>query len=300
MAHHHHHTVNISGTNEVKIYVFAIVLNLLFVLVEGIAGLIGSSLGLIADAGHNLSDVFSLCLALIAVKLAMTHGNKRFTYGYRKSSVLISLLNAIILLVAVGGIVVESISRLNHLEDNLANGELITWTAGVGIFVNGLTTWLLAHKRRNDINSRGAYLHMLADTLVSVGVVVSGIIITYTGWALVDPIISLVIAVIILISTCKLLLESVRMTIDAVPEGINTDEIVKNIESHSGVINVHHVHIWAISTTEIALTAHIVIDNKDDMERLTENIRHSLLQQGIHHSTLELETSLSHCTCHSC
>lgn len=295
--HHHTHTVNAS---DVKIYVFAICLNLLFVLVEGITGIVGNSLGLIADAGHNLSDVFSLCLALIAVKLAMTHGNKRFTYGYRKSSILISLLNAIILLVAVGGIVVESINRLCYPETNFANGMLITWTAGVGIVINGLTTWLLARKRHNDINSRGAYLHMLADTLVSIGVVISGLIISKTGWTIIDPIISLVIAVIILLSTCRLLAESIRMSIDAVPEGINTDEVAEIIQSHTGVIDVHHVHIWAISTTEIALTAHVVIDNKDYMEQLTEGIRRSLEKNGIHHSTIELETSLSHCSCHSC
>lgn len=212
MAHHHHHDHihgHIADSGQQKVYVIAIILNMLFVIVEAAMGLVGDSLGLIADAGHNLGDVFSLLLALIAVRLAMTHGTKRFTYGYRKSSVLISLLNAIILLVAVGGIMLESIQRIlswtdSSLDaDSFNNGALISWTAGIGIVINGLTAWML-HRSQHDINARGAYLHMLADTLVSVGVVISGIIITYTSWTLIDPLVSIVIAAIILVSTCSL------------------------------------------------------------------------------------------------
>ena len=194
--HHHHHAHAIERLST--IYIVAVVLNLAFVVVEVIAGVVGHSLGLLSDAGHNLSDVFSLLLAMVALKLASSHATKRFTYGYRKASVLISLLNAIILLVAVGAIMVESVRKFMHPAD--VNGTLIIWTAAVGIVINGLTAWALSRQQQHDINTRGAFLHMLADTLVSVGVVVSGIVINLTGWTIVDPIIGLVIAIVILVS----------------------------------------------------------------------------------------------------
>ena len=273
-------------------------LNLLFVIVEAVASVVGNSIGLLSDAGHNLSDVFSLLLAMIALKLASSHATKRFTYGHRKASVLISLLNAIILLVAVGAIIVESIDKFFHPTE--VNGTLIIWTAAVGILINGLTAWALSRQQQHDINTRGAFLHMLADTLVSVGVVVSGIVIHYTGWMVIDPIIGLVIAVVILVSTWDLLSESLRMSTDAVPEGFDVEEITKKIESQEGVLNVHHVHIWAIPTTETALTAHIVIPEATMLEEVTDRVKELLDALGIHHSTLELETKSSHCHDHDC
>lgn len=276
----------------------AVALNLLFVVVEAVAGVVGNSIGLLSDAGHNLSDVFSLLLAMIALKLASSHATKRFTYGHRKASVLISLLNAIILLVAVGAIVVESIDKFFHPTE--VNGTLIIWTAAVGIVINGLTAWALSRQQQHDINTRGAFLHMLADTLVSVGVVVSGIVIHYTGWTVIDPIIGLVIAVVILVSTWELLSESLRMSTDAVPEGFDVEEIKQKIEGQEGVLNVHHVHIWAISTTETALTAHIVIPEATMLEEVTDRVKEMLDSIGIHHSTLELETRSSHCHDHDC
>ena len=276
----------------------AVALNLTFVVVEAVAGVVGNSIGLLSDAGHNLSDVFSLLLAMIALKLASSHATKRFTYGHRKASVLISLLNAIILLVAVGAIVVESIDKFFHPAE--VNGTLIIWTAAVGIVINGVTAWALSRQQQHDINTRGAFLHMLADTLVSIGVVVSGIVIHYTGWTVIDPIIGLVIAVVILVSTWELLSESLRMSTDAVPEGFDVEEITKKIESQEGVLNVHHVHIWAISTTETALTAHIVIPEATMLEEVTDRVKEMLDSIGIHHSTLELETRSSHCHDHDC
>ena len=258
----------------------------------------GNSLGLLSDAGHNLSDVFSLLLAMLALKLASSHATKRFTYGRRKASVLISLLNAIILLVAVGAIMVESVEKF--FSPTEVNGTLIIWTAAVGIVINGVTAWVLSRQQQHDINTRGAFLHMLADTLVSVGVVVSGIVIHYTGWTIVDPIIGLVIAVVILVSTWELLSESLRMSTDAVPEGFDVDDIKKKIESQEGVINVHHLHIWAISTTETALTCHIVIPEASMLEEVTDRVKHTLDDLNIHHSTLELETRSSHCHDHDC
>ena len=294
--HHHHHSHAIEKLST--IYVVAVALNLAFVIVEAIAGVIGNSIGLLSDAGHNLSDVFSLLLAMIALKLASSHATKRFTYGHRKASVLISLLNAIILLVAVGAIVVESVRKFMHPAD--VDGTLIIWTAAVGIVINGVTAWVLSRQQQHDINTRGAFLHMLADTLVSVGVVVSGVVINLTGWTLIDPIIGMVIAVVILFSTWSLLSESLRMSTDAVPEGFDVEEIKQKIESQEGVLNVHHMHIWAISTTVTALTCHIVIPEATMLEEVTDRVKEQLDTLGIHHSTLELETRSSHCHDHDC
>lgn len=294
--HHHHHAHAIERLST--IYIVAVALNLAFVVVEVIAGMVGHSLGLLSDAGHNLSDVFSLLLAMVALKLASSHATKRFTYGYRKASVLISLLNAIILLVAVGAIMVESVRKFMHPAD--VNGTLIIWTAAVGIVINGLTAWALSRQQQHDINTRGAFLHMLADTLVSVGVVVSGVVINLTGWTIVDPIIGLVIAVVILVSTWSLLAESLRMSTDAVPEGFDVEEVKQKIESQEGVVNVHHLHIWPISTTETALTCHVVIPSAERLEEVTDRVKELLDGMGIHHSTLELETRSSHCHDHDC
>ena len=294
--HHHHHVHAIERLST--IYIVAVALNLLFVVVEAVAGFVGHSLGLLSDAGHNLSDVFSLLLAMIALKLASSHATKRFTYGYRKASVLISLLNAIILLIAVGAIMVESVRKFMHPAD--VNGTLIIWTAAVGIVINGLTAWALSRQQQHDINTRGAFLHMLADTLVSVGVVVSGVLINLTGWTVIDPVIGLVIAVVILVSTWSLLAESLRMSTDAVPEGFDVEVIKQKIEGQEGVLNVHHIHIWPISTTETALTCHVVIPSSDRLEEVTDRVKHLLDTLGIHHSTLELETSSSHCRDHDC
>ena len=295
-GHHHHHTHAIEKLST--IYIVAVALNLAFVIVEAVAGIVGNSIGLLSDAGHNLSDVFSLLLAMIALKLASSHATKRFTYGHRKASVLISLLNAIILLVAVGAIIVESVEKFFNPTE--VNGTLIIWTAAVGIVINGLTAWALSRQQKHDINTRGAFLHMLADTLVSVGVVISGVVIKYTGWTVVDPIIGLVIAVVILVSTWELLSESLRMSTDAVPEGFDVDDISHKIESLDGVLNVPHMHIWAISTTETALTCHIVIPEATMLEEVTDRVKETLDGLGIHHSTLELETRSSHCKDHDC
>ena len=295
---HHHHVEQLTSLNGV--FILSIILNLLFVLVEAGVGIGTGSLGLLSDAGHNLSDVFSLLLALIAFRLAASHATKRFTYGYRKSSVLISLLNAIILLVAVGVILVESVHKLTDISSIELSGSAISWTAGIGILVNGLTAWLLMRQQAHDVNTRGAFLHMLADTLVSVGVVISGIVISLTGWNWIDPVIGILIAIIILISTWKLLAESLRLSIDAVPESIDPDDIVEEMKEVSGVTDVHHLHIWPISTTEVALTAHVVLDDLQAMTDTVPALKKKLKDHGIGHSTLEVETPDSPCEEHDC
>lgn len=295
--HHHHHHVEV-GEHTTRLFVFCILLNLLFVGVEAGVGLWQHSLSLLSDAGHNLSDVFSLVLVLVAMRLAKVKSNRHFTYGYKKSTVLISLLNAIILLVAVGAIIIESIHKF--AEPAEVNGAAVSWTAGAGIIINGLTALLLMRSQKSDLNVRGAFLHMVADTLVSVGVVISGIIISVTGWNIIDPIVSIIIAIVILFSTWNLLADSLRLSLDGLPEGINLDEIGEKLQSDSHVTDVHHVHVWAISTTENALTAHIVIDDIGCMEEVKERLKNLLEEEHIAHSTLEFETRESHCHAHDC
>lgn len=288
---HHAHSHNIESLNGV--YIISIILNLGFVAVEAATGFISNSLGLVSDAGHNLSDVFSLILAMIAFKLASSSQKGRFTYGYKKSSVLISLLNAIILLVAVGVIAVESIHKFSNPEP--IDGNIMMWTAGIGIIINGFTAWLLMRKQEHDINTRGAFLHMAADTLVSVGVVISGLVIKLTNFYAIDPIIGLIIAAVILISTIDLLTESLRMSIDAAPESVDIEEIREIILSHEGVQGMHHLHIWPISTSETALTVHIVVEDISNGEVIRIALSEKLADEGISHTTIQVETRENKC-----
>lgn len=290
-AHEHQHTHALQSLNA--IFIVCIVLNVAYVAVEAAVGLWVGSLGLLSDAGHNLSDAFSLLLSLFAFKMAQRRSTARFTYGYRKSTVLVSLLNAVILLVAVGAIVIEAVHKLNSPET--VSGAAISWTAGVGIAVNGLTAWLLMRSQKHDLNVKGAFLHMLMDTLVSAGVVVSGIIIMFTGWTVVDSIISLIIAAVILVSTWKLLRESLFLSLDAVPEGIDTERIESAVSAADGVAGVHHVHIWAMSTTENAATMHVRIESAAQLESVKHRIKEILHENGITHSTIEFE--LPECRC---
>lgn len=293
MEHHHHHHHATPTQSMSVIFILAIILNSLFVLIEAGVGLWQNSLSLLSDAGHNLSDVFSLLLVLIAFRLAKVQRNERFTYGYRKSTILISLLNAVILLVAVGAIVIESIHKFS--EPTEVNGIAVSWTAGIGILINGATALLLMRGQKSDLNVRGAFLHMAADTLVSVGVVISGIIIHYTGWTVIDPIVSLIIAAVILISTWELLSDSLRLAVDGIPDGVELQEIEKLLVENEHVKEVHHIHVWAISTTETALTAHVVLDDLACWPQVSEQIKHTLSEHGITHATLEPETPDSHC-----
>ncbi|MDL2231123.1 cation diffusion facilitator family transporter [Porphyromonadaceae bacterium OttesenSCG-928-L07] len=284
--HHDHHAINLTSLN--KAFIIGIVLNLFFVFVEFGAGLWLDSLALISDAGHNLSDVVSLVIALLAFRLMKLKPNTKYTYGYKKSTILSSLLNACILLVVVGIILAESIKKLSAPEP--IEGNMIAWVAGVGIVINAFTAWLFMKDQKKDLNVKGAYLHMVADTLVSVGVVVSGIIIQHTGWYVIDPIISIIIAVIILLSTTGLLFSSVRLALDGVPAGIDPIKIRELIQKEDDrVVEVHHMHIWAISTSENALTAHVVVRSTDGMEELKCKIKHLLEHQEINHVTLEFE-----------
>ena len=294
--HHHHHAAPTQSLNG--IFILSIILNGLFVLIEAGIGLWQDSLSLLSDAGHNLSDVFSLVLVLVAFRLAKVKSNEHYTYGYRKSTILISLLNAVILLVAVGAIVIESIHKFSEPGD--VNGIAVSWTAGIGILINGATALLLMRGQKSDLNVRGAFLHMAADTLVSVGVVISGIVIAYTGWTIIDPIVSLIIAAIILISTWELLSDSLRLAVDGIPDGVDLKEIEQMLVAEEHVKGTHHIHVWAISTTETALTAHVVVDDLSHWHHVSEHLKHELEEHGITHATLEPETEDCHCHNREC
>lgn len=264
------------------------VINVAYSAIEFGIGLWQGSMGLVADAGHNMSDVAGLALALLAMRLVERRADSRHTFGYKKASVLISLVNAVILLCAVAGIIIESVHRLfapDHIE-----GWSVALTAGVGVAVNFVSAWLLNADKGSDINIKGAYLHMMLDTLVSVGVVVAGVVISLTGWYIIDPIIGLVVAAAIIYSSWQLFHSSLRLAIDGVPEGIDPDRIVEEMAKTDGVVNVHHVHIWAISTRETALTAHIVVDDITRADEIRNRVKERLRTLGVGHSTIETES----------
>lgn len=289
--HHHHHNHQITSLNTA--FIIGIVLNTLYVVIEAVFGIIYDSMGLLSDAGHNLSDVAALLLAMVAFRLAMRKPDARHTYGYRKFTIQASFINALILYVAVGAIIVEAIEKI--LNPVAIDGDAIAWVAGAGVIVNGITAWLFMRHGKGDLNVKGAFLHMLADTLVSVGVVISGLIIRYTGWNIIDPIIGLTIAIFIGISTKHLLVESFRLAIDDVPEGIDMDKLERELKRVKGVEGVHHIHVWALSTTENAMTVHAVLKPDADLTAVIHNLHKVAADNGISHSTVEPEHSGHHC-----
>ena len=263
-------------------------MNLLFVIVETVVGLCYNSVGLLSDAGHNLSDVFSLLLVLLAFRVERSQRNEHFTYGYKKGTVLISLVNTLILFVAVGVIIVESVYRLKNPSP--VSGAVISWTACVGILVNGITTFLLLKGRKHDLNMRGAFLHMLTDTLVSVGVVISGIIISLKHWLWIDPVISMVIALVILFSTARLLKDSLCLSLDGVPSSIDLPSIKDVLNKTPEIRGWHHLHVWAISTSEIAATVHVVLKDLHQITQVKNDLKKRLKEKGIHHCTIECDS----------
>ncbi len=284
----------LSGVN--RAFIIGIALNLVFVVVEFGAGMYLNSLALISDAGHNLSDVASLALAMLAFRLAKVKPNQTFTYGLRKSTILISLLNAIILLIVVGFIAWESVLRLKSTE--AVEGDSMAVVAGVGILINTITALLFFKNRKQDLNIKGAFLHLAADALVSVGVVATGIVIGFTDWYWLDTAVSLAIVVVILVSTWGLLRDSTVLALDGVPRGIDPNRVKEEILQFQEVKNVHHIHIWAMSTTENALTAHIIVAddfNLSSFEPLKAKIHQVLYNLKIQHSTLEVELERESC-----
>lgn len=290
MSKEHLHNHSLSATNLNRAFLLGIVLNLSFTIIEFGTGFYYNSLALISDAGHNLNDVGSLVLSLIAYKLAQIAGSKKFTYGYKKVTILASFTNAILLLLVVGGIIKEAIERFSNPTETHSLSIIIVAT--IGIFINTISAFLFFKNKGKDINIKGAFLHLIVDALVSVGVVISGIVIYYTGWNIVDPLTSLIIAAIIIFSTWGLLKESIRLSADAVPKDIDITKVKSNLLDIEGVNNVHHIHIWAISTTINAFTAHLILNDSFDllkMSKVKKIIKDKLSQMNIQHSTIEYE-----------
>lgn len=297
--HHHAHTqaalLRRDGSGIAGVFYWAIGLNLAYVVLEGICGFRTGSMGLLSDAGHNLSDVASLLIALLAFNASNRPATPAFSYGYGKATIEASLANAVILYVAVIFIAAESVRRLVHPAE--VNGLEIAWIAAAGVFVNGLTAWMLMHHSRYDLNVRGAFLHMAADTLVSLGVVASGIIIRYTGQTWVDPVVGLCIAAVIAVGSWSLLHKSMRLALDGVPPEADIPAIEETIMSVDGVRSFHHLHVWAMSTTRTALTVHVLVDDASHIDRVISELRRTLRDIGVDHATIEAETSLHTCGC---
>ncbi|MDX2202069.1 MAG: cation diffusion facilitator family transporter [Hyphomicrobiaceae bacterium] len=287
---HHHHAAGHGHAPASFGRAFAIgtVLNLAFVVIEAAYGLLSGSIALIADAGHNLSDIVGLLMAWVAYALAQRAPSDRFTYGLRSSSILAALANAVLLLVAVGAIAFEAVQRL---RDPVPVGEVtIMLVAGLGIAINLGTAMLFASGRKGDLNIRGAYQHMAADAAVSLGVVVAGALIWLTGWLWIDPAVSLAIAGVIVWGTWSLLRESLELALHAVPPGIDAGRVRAHLAALPGVRSVHDLHIWPMSTTETALTAHLVMPAGHPGDAFLARLRHELAHEfGIGHATVQIE-----------
>ena len=284
-GHHHGH----APASFDRAFAIGIALNIAYVLAEGGAGLWTGSVALLADAGHNLSDVLGLAVAWGGAALARSAPTKRFTYGLKGSTILAALANALFLLVAIGAIGLEAVRRIG--DPPTVAGLTVSAVAGIGILVNAVTAWLFARGRKHDINIRGAYLHMLSDAMVSAGVVLAGVAIWATGFGWIDPLVSLAIAALIFWQTWGLLHETVEMSLAAVPRAIDYDAVTAALEELPGVARVHDLHIWAMSTTEPVLTAHLMIPGGHPGDGFLVAARTMLHERfAIGHTTLQVET----------
>lgn len=284
MAHHHDH----APANYSKAFAIGVALNLGYVFVEASFGFVSHSLALVADAGHNLSDVLGLLLAWGASWLVQRRPTKHRSYGFRRSSVLAALFNALFLLVAIGAIAWEAIRRFG--DPASVSGTTVIVVAAVGIVINTATALLFMSGQKGDLNIRGAFLHMAADAAVSLGVVLAGIAIVRTGWDWLDPAVSLAIVAVVLVATWGLLRDSVNLALDAVPEGIDPAAVQGYLSGLPGVVEVHDLHVWGMSTTETALTAHLIVPDGSGGDALLARTCAELHDRfGIEHATLQIE-----------
>lgn len=288
MSHNHSH----EPSNYNRAFVIGLALNSGFVILEAIAGFLTDSLALVADAGHNLSDVLGLLLAWGANFLAQRPPTRRYTYGLRRSSILAALINAIVLLLAMGGVAWEAIRRFS--EPNSVPGGIVIAVALVGIVINTITALMFLSGQKQDLNIRGAFLHMAADAIVSLGVVLAGIAILVTGWLWFDPVVSLIIVVVVVVSTWQLLRDSVNLALDAVPAGIEPLAVRTYLTELPNVTQVHDLHIWGMSTSEAALTAHLMMPTGYPGDAFLTRVAQELHDRfGIEHTTIQIETDPS-------
>src|SRR6201996_4412668 len=296
--HHHDHTPKLDHLNTA--FIVGIILNSAFVILEVIAGLWTHSLSLLTDAGHNLSDVAGLAMALLAFKLSKVGANSKYTYGYKRSTILVSVFNAVILFASVGVIGYEAIVRF--FNPQVIEGGTMAWVSAIGIAVNAITAYLFVADKDKDLNVKGAYMHMAMDAVVSFGVVISGLIIYFTKLYWIDSAVSLIIAIVILRGTWSLLADSLRLEMDGVPKAMDLEKIKAELLKAKGVVDVHHMHVWALSTTENALTAHLVIEpeNLPMFDDIKHDLRHRLQHLDINHSTFEPEFADEDCKHQDC
>jgi cobalt-zinc-cadmium efflux system protein len=291
--HTHSHSHAHAPVNFGRVFIIGIALNLLFVIVETLYGLQSGSMALVADAGHNFGDVLSLVFAWIAFLLAKRKPTKLYTYGLRRTTILVALLNSVILLVSLGIIGWESVWHIRHNVP--VQSQTIIIVSFIGIIINGLVALAFFKERKSDINAKGVFLHMASDALISLGVVIGGFIIYFTKWYWLDSVISLVIIVIVLISTWKLFVESIDFALDAVPRSIKFNSVFEYLSKIEGVEEVHDLHIWGVSTTETALTVHLVmtkgVPDSNFIFHVGEELHHHF---GIEHSTIQIENIFPH------
>ncbi|PTY35692.1 cobalt transporter [Saccharospirillum sp. MSK14-1] len=292
-GHNHSHGHAHAPAHYNRSFAIGVALNLGFVVIEALYGFWAGSLALLADAGHNLSDVLGLLLAWGASVLARRHSSRLRTFGLKKTTILAALLNAVLLLIAIGAIAWEAVQRFS--DPAPVAGMTVMAVAAIGTLINA-ATMLLFMGGQHDLNIRGAFLHMAADAGVSLGVVVAGGLILLTGISWIDPLVSLVIAAVILVGTWSLLTESLNLAVDAVPRNIDLREVEAALQQLPDVLDVHHLHVWALSTTETALTAHLVRPPEADDDALIHRASERLQQDfGIGHTTLQLEYQPHHC-----
>lgn len=299
--HDHSHSHSVVLTNVNNAFIIGIALNFLFVVIEVIIGFSINSLSLLSDAGHNLADVGSLALSLLAFRLLKVKSNNKYTYGFRKTTILAALFNAMVLLLSIGAILFEAINRLMHPAP--LPGKIIAIVAAIGIVVNFVSGKLFMKNKDKDLNIKSAYLHLMSDALVSTGLVIGGIAIFYTNWFWLDPVLSIIIAIIILLGTWSLLKESLRLSLDGVPKDINLEEIKNKTAQINGIKDIHHIHVWAMSTTENAMTVHAVVDGKLNHEEITKikkEIKHEMEHLNIQHTTVETEFADDPCNKPGC
>ncbi len=300
MGHDHHHPTP-AWSKVTTAFTVGIWLNFIFVIIEAGVGFSIHSLSLLSDAAHNLADVGTLVLSLVAFRLLKVKANEQYTYGYRKTSILVALFNSMILLVSIGAIAFEAIHK--SFDPEPMPGSTIAIVAGIGILINGTTALFFRSEKERDINIKSAYLHLLSDTLVSAGIVVGGIAIIFTGWYWIDSALSLIVVIVILISTWRLLRESLKLSLDGVPQNVSVTEINDQALRLEGVAGLHHVHVWALSSTENAMTAHLVLKRNLAHEQehiIKEKFRHELLHRNIQHVTLETEWENEPCESKDC
>jgi cobalt-zinc-cadmium efflux system protein len=295
-SHHHHAPPVLTAASINRSFIIGIVLNLLYVVVELAYGWKADSTALLSDAVHNIGDVSGLVLAFIAFRLQRVKANKTFTYGLRKGSIVASFINSVLLAFAIGAIAWEGVRHI--ITPSPINGNTVMIVAAMGIIINFSSALLFKKDKSHDLKIKAAYWHLMADALVSLGVVISGLMMKYTGWYFIDGIAAVVVAGVILFSTLSLFKDSLISIMDGVPAGINPDEIKAHLLEIEGVRDVHHIHIWSMSTHENAITCHVLIEQTSDLVSIKKQLKSTLVAHNISHSTLEFEVEEE--ACHEC